>query len=60
MKKLPQFNLSDEAAMRAFYESCGVSKSTTEAAIRLRLSEPVQQPVEKAQKASRPKGKPKR
>ena len=35
MKKLPQFNLSDEAEMRAFYARCGVSESTTEAAIKL-------------------------
>jgi hypothetical protein len=56
MKKLPQFTLSDEATMRAFYESCGVSKSTTEAAIKLRLSEPVEEP----QMPPPLKGKPKR
>jgi hypothetical protein len=62
MKKFPQFNLSDEAEIRAFYASCGVSESTTEAAIRLRLSAPVEQPEqpEQPKKTSRLKGKPKR
>ena len=56
MKKLRQFNPSDEAEMRAFYASCGISESTTEAAIKLRLSEPVAEP-----KTPSPlKGKPKR
>ena len=32
MKKLRQFSLSDEAEMRAFYASCSISESTTEAA----------------------------
>jgi hypothetical protein len=36
MGKLPENNLQDEAEMRAFYERCGVSKSTTEAALKLR------------------------
>ena len=31
--KPPDVTLRDEAAMRAFYESCGVSPQTTEAAI---------------------------
>jgi hypothetical protein len=56
MKKLPQFNPSDEKEMRAFYASCGVSESTTEAAIKLRLSAPVEEP----KKPSPIKGKPKR
>ena len=30
--------------MRAFYASCGVSESTTEAAIKLRLSVPIEEP----------------
>ena len=36
MKKPLRFDLRDEADMRAFYASCGVSESTTEAAIKLR------------------------
>jgi len=38
---LPETILSDEAEMRAFYESCGISKSTTEAAIRARQNRPM-------------------
>jgi len=56
MKKLPHFNLSDEAEIRAFYASCGISKRITEAAIRLRLSPPVEQ----QNKPSLLKGKPER
>ena len=41
MIRLPETMLSDEAEMRAFYESCGISKSTTEAAIRARQNKPV-------------------
>ena len=56
MKKLPLLsNASDEAEMRAFYESCGIRESTIEAAIKLRLSEPFEQP----KKPSPLKGKPK-
>ena len=40
MIKLPETVLRDEAEMRAFYESCGISKSTTEAAIRARHNRP--------------------
>ena len=40
MIKLSEQMLTDEAAMRAFYEMCGISKATTEAAIKLRRSEP--------------------
>jgi hypothetical protein len=36
MKELPELNLLDEAEMRAFYASCGVSTGTTEAAIKVR------------------------
>jgi hypothetical protein len=37
MFKLPPARmLLDEDAMRAFYETCGISKATTEAAIRAR------------------------
>jgi hypothetical protein len=39
--------------MRTFYEQCGISKSTTEAAIKLRLAKP-------DKKASPLKDKPKR
>jgi len=39
--RLPDTVLSNEAEMRAFYESCGISKSTTEAAIRARQNRPV-------------------
>jgi hypothetical protein len=35
--------LRDEAEMRAFYQSCGISKSTTEAAIKARLNKPIEQ-----------------
>ena len=41
MITLPETMLNDEAEMRAFYESCGISKSTTEAAIRARQNRPV-------------------
>lgn len=42
MKKSPQLkNPLDEAEMRAFYASCGISKSTTEAAIEVRRGKPV-------------------
>ena len=43
MVKLPELKLNDEAQMRALYERCGISKSTTEAAIKLRRNMPVQQ-----------------
>jgi hypothetical protein len=33
--------LADEALMRALYEMCGISKSTTEAAIKARRDNPV-------------------
>jgi hypothetical protein len=34
--KMPELDTMDEAAMRAFYETCGISKNTTDAAIKLR------------------------
>ena len=43
MIKLSEQVLTDEAAMRAFYESLGISKSTTEAAIKARRNIPMQQ-----------------
>jgi hypothetical protein len=41
MIKLPEKVLRDEAEMRAFYQSVGISPETTELAIRARLSKPV-------------------
>ena len=41
MIKLSEQALIDEASMRAFYKMCGISKSTTEAAIKLRRGKPV-------------------
>ena len=38
--KPPDVMLRDEAAMRAFYESCGISPQTTEAAILARRAKP--------------------
>jgi hypothetical protein len=38
--KSPDIMLRDEAAMRAFYESCGISPQTTEAAILARRNKP--------------------
>jgi hypothetical protein len=60
MKRNPQFSApSDEEEMRAFYASCGVSQSTTEAAIKVRRAHPAH--LEKQQKPPHPsKGKPKR
>ena len=42
MNRLPEQMLRDEAEMRAFYQSCGISKSTTEAAIKVRLNRPIE------------------
>ena len=41
MIKLPEKMLRDEAEMRAFYQSVGISPETTEAAIRARHTKPV-------------------
>jgi hypothetical protein len=41
MIKLPEKLLRDEAEMRAFYLSVGISPETTEAAIRARRAQPV-------------------
>ena len=41
MIKLPEKMLRDEAEMRAFYLSVGISPETTEAAIRARHTTPV-------------------
>jgi hypothetical protein len=43
MVKLPELNLEDEAEMRAFYASLGMSKGTTEAAIQAMRSRRVEQ-----------------
>ncbi len=53
----PKINLKDEAEMRAFYASCGISESTTEAAIKARRNEPVQPIEKKPQRRRRPLGK---
>jgi hypothetical protein len=42
MKKLSDTFLADEEAMRAFYEMCGISKDTIEAAIKMRRDHPVE------------------
>ncbi len=57
MIKLPEQMLRDEAEMRAFYESVGVSKSTTEAAIKARRNNPAQQ--DKKQSPPLKRGRPK-
>ena len=44
MIKLPEKFLRDEAEMRAFYLSVGISPETTEAAIRARHNQPPQEP----------------
>jgi hypothetical protein len=41
LAKPPVFTARDEAAMRAFYESCGISAQTTNAAILARRNKPV-------------------
>jgi|EndMetStandDraft_8_1072994.scaffolds.fasta_scaffold291017_2 hypothetical protein len=41
MTRLPEQVLRDEAEMRAFYLSCGISAQTTELAIRIRRYQPV-------------------
>ena len=43
MDRLPEQMLRDEAEMRAFYQSCGISESTTEAAIKVRRNGPIEQ-----------------
>ena len=54
MINLPEKILRDEAEMRAFYLSVGISPETTEAAIRARHSTPV---TEEAVAAPPAKGK---
>jgi hypothetical protein len=43
MIKLPEQMLMDEAEMRAFYDSVGISRRTTKAAIKARRNLPVEQ-----------------
>ena len=43
MIKLPERKLMDEAEMRDFYESLGISKAITERAIKVRRNMPVEQ-----------------
>jgi hypothetical protein len=43
MTRLPEQMLRDEAEMRAFYQSVGVSPETTELAIQARRNRPVQE-----------------
>jgi hypothetical protein len=41
MIKFSEQMLANEASMRALYEMCGISKATTEAAIKLRRKNPL-------------------
>ena len=41
MKKFDKLS-EDEIAMRAFYEMCGISDATTDAAIKMRREHPVE------------------
>jgi hypothetical protein len=41
--KPPPLTARDEATMRAFYESCGISAQTTDAAILARRNNPVEE-----------------
>jgi hypothetical protein len=50
MIKLSEQMLTDEASMRAFYEMCGISKATTEAAIKARRRNNPVEPNEKKPK----------
>lgn len=52
-RKSEEWELIEAAQMRAFYASCGISRDTTEAAIKIRLNKPTYKP-------SPLKGKPKR
>jgi len=54
MGKLQEFSLNDEAEMRAFYEKCGISKRTTEAAVKVRRNNPVQQERNQRLRSRRP------
>jgi hypothetical protein len=43
MNRLPEQALRDDAEVRAFYQSLGISESTSEAAIAVRRNRPVEQ-----------------
>jgi hypothetical protein len=57
LRNLPEHVLRDEAEMRAFYASCGISQRTIEAAIRMRQARPVD---EEKKASSIRRGRPKR
>jgi hypothetical protein len=42
-RNLPKVTFADESAMRAFYQSCGISERTTEAAIEARRNKLVEE-----------------
>ena len=46
MIKLPETMLRDEAEMRAFYESVGMSPGTIELALKARRKQPVEEAAE--------------
>jgi hypothetical protein len=43
LPRLAEVAFRDEAAMRAFYQSCGIREQTTEAAIQARRNRPVEE-----------------
>jgi hypothetical protein len=57
MLKPPDVMLRDEAAMRAFYESCGINPQITEAAILLRRNKPFDETAPSAFKGKRRKAR---
>jgi hypothetical protein len=58
MIKLPEKLLRDEAEMRAFYRSVGISPQITEAAIRERRGRPTEEAREPPAKGEPVKGEP--
>jgi hypothetical protein len=50
MNRLPEQMLRDEAEMRAFYESVGISERTIDAAIKVRRNKPIEQDGELKQR----------
>jgi hypothetical protein len=50
-KKSEEYELIEEAQIRAFYSSCGISKKVADAALKIRL--------QRSRKTSPLKGKPK-
>ena len=57
MMKFTDITVRDEAEMRAFYESCGISKSITEAAIRVKRNPQVKEHKKKISPIDREKRK---